>query len=134
MRAAIYARVSTADKEQNPETQLLPLREFCAVQGWTVAEEFIDHASATDLKGRTRWRALLNLASKRRVDVILCWKMDRCFRSVLHASSTLEQLRRWGVGLRSYSEAWLDTSGSSPSGDLMFHILTAVAQFELSDW
>jgi hypothetical protein len=49
---------------------------------------------------------------------------------VAHASSTLDQLRRWGVGLRSYSEPWLDTSGTSPSGELMFNILASFAQFE----
>ena len=32
-RVAIYARVSTSDKDQDPETQLLPLREFVASQG-----------------------------------------------------------------------------------------------------
>jgi len=39
-------------------------------------------------------------------------------------------LRRWGVGLRSYSEPWLDTSGASPVGDLMLNILASFAQFE----
>ena len=132
MRIGIYARVSTQDKDQNPETQLLPLREFAAAQGWTVAGEFIDHAPATDLRGRRQWRALLEAASRRRIDVVLCWKLDRCFRSVAHASSTLEQLRRWGVGLRSYSEPWLDTSGTNPAGELMFNILASFAQFERS--
>ncbi len=28
MRTALYARVSTSDKDQNVETQLLPLRDF----------------------------------------------------------------------------------------------------------
>ncbi|HLJ58620.1 MAG TPA: recombinase family protein [bacterium] len=130
MRAAIYARVSTSDKDQDPMTQLLPLREFVAAQDWTVAGEHVDHASATDLRGRTAWREVLDLAAKRKIDVLLVWKLDRAFRSVSHATSTLEQLRRWGVGLRSYSEAWLDTSGSSPVGDLIFHVLAAVAQFE----
>ena len=58
--------------------------------------------------------------------------MDRAFRSVAHASQTLEQLRRWGVGLRSYWEPWLDTSGASPAGELMFNILASFAQFERS--
>jgi hypothetical protein len=31
---------------------LLPLREFCRAQGWDVASEFVDHACATDLRGR----------------------------------------------------------------------------------
>ena len=95
-----------------------------------MAGEFIDHAPATDLRGRRQWRALLEAASRRRIDVVLCWKLDRCFRSVAHASSTLEQLRRWGVGLRSYSEPWLDTSGTNPAGELMFNILASFAQFE----
>jgi DNA invertase Pin-like site-specific DNA recombinase len=129
-RVGIYARVSTSDKDQNPETQLLPLREFVRAQGWNVVSEFTDHASATDLKGRTAWRRLLEDAARRRVDVILVWKLGRAFRSVAHMATTVEQLRRWGVGLQSYSEPWLDTSGTSPVGDLKLNILASFAQFE----
>jgi hypothetical protein len=85
---------------------------------------------ATDLRGRTAWRTLLDQASRRKIDLILVWKLNRAFRSVAHASATLDQLRRWGVGLRSYTEAWLDTSGVSPWGDLLFNILASFAQFE----
>jgi DNA invertase Pin-like site-specific DNA recombinase len=130
MRIAIYARVSTSDKDQNVDTQLVPLREFAAAQNWTTTGKFVDHASATDLRGRTAWRDLLDYAAKRRVDVILCWKLDRAFRSVAHMAQTVDQLRRWGVGLRSYSEPWLDTSGTSPVADLMLNILASFAQFE----
>jgi len=49
----------------------------------------------------TSFRAV---AAKRRLDVILVWKLDRAFRSVAHMASTVEQLRQWGVGLRSYTE------------------------------
>jgi DNA invertase Pin-like site-specific DNA recombinase len=130
MRVALYGRVSTSDKDQDPETQLLPLREFVAAQGWQAAGEFVDHTSATDLRGRTAWRTLLDEAARRRLDAILVWKLDRAFRSVAHMAQTVEQLRRWGVGLRSYSEPWLDTSGTSPVGDLMLNILASFAQFE----
>jgi DNA invertase Pin-like site-specific DNA recombinase len=44
LRIGIYARVSTTDKDQEPETQLLPLREFCRAQGWQIAGEFVDRA------------------------------------------------------------------------------------------
>jgi DNA invertase Pin-like site-specific DNA recombinase len=33
MKVAIYARVSTSDKDQNTETQLLPLRGFLCRPG-----------------------------------------------------------------------------------------------------
>jgi DNA invertase Pin-like site-specific DNA recombinase len=49
---------------------------------------------------------------------------------VAHASTTLEQLRRWGVGLRSYTEPWADTT--SPQGELVFNLLATFAQFERS--
>ena len=128
MRAAIYARVSTADKDQNPDTQLLPLREFTAAQGWTVAGEFTDRAPATDLMARTAWRELLEQAARRRVDLVLVWRIDRAFRSVLDAATTLERLRAWGVGLRSYTEPWLDTT--SPFGAALYYITAAYAQLE----
>jgi DNA invertase Pin-like site-specific DNA recombinase len=131
-RAAFYARVSTTDKDQDPDTQLLLLREFAQAQDWTVQGEYVDRASATDLKNRTAWRQLLDLAAKRRIDTILVWKLDRAFRSVAHMAQVTEQLRRWKVGLRSYSEPWLDTSGTSPVGDLMLNILASFAQFERS--
>jgi DNA invertase Pin-like site-specific DNA recombinase len=130
MRIGLYARVCTSDKDQNPDTQLLPLREFVQAQGWQTAGEFVDHASATDLRSRTQWQAVLQAASRRKIDLVLVWKLDRAFRSVLHASQTLEQLRRWGVGLRSYTEPWADTT--SAQGELVFNLLTTFAQFERS--
>ncbi len=93
LRVVIYARVSTRDKDQNPETQLLPLREFVAVHGWSAAGEFVDYASAVDLKARTAWRELLDQASKRRFDLVVIWRIDRAFRSVLDAATTLERFR-----------------------------------------
>ena len=47
-RAALYARVSTTDKKQDPETQLRQLREFADRRGFDVAGEFVDHASGRD--------------------------------------------------------------------------------------
>jgi putative DNA-invertase from lambdoid prophage Rac len=128
MKVALYARVSTSDKDQNPETQLVPLREFLQAQGWECCGEYVDYASATDLAHRLQWRQLLEDASKRRFDLLLVWRMDRAFRSVLDAATTLERLRGWGVGLRSYSEPWLDTT--SPFGEALYYITVAYAQLE----
>ena len=128
LRVGIYARVSTSDRDQNPETQLLPLREFVASQGRSLAGEFVDHASATDLKGRTAWRRLLDQASKHKLDLVLVFRIDRAFRSVHEAANTLERLRGWRVGLRSYAEPWLDTT--SPFGEALYYITVAYAQLE----
>src|SRR5439155_5006400 len=114
--------------EQEPETQLLPLREYLSAQGWEAAGCFVDQAPAGDLAARQQWRRLLGEASRRRVDLFLVFRLDRAFRSVLDAAQTLERLQHWGVGFRSYSEPWLDTT--SPFGEALFHITAAYAQLE----
>lgn len=128
MKVCLYARVSTSDKEQDPLTQLIPLREFVQNQGWEIYQEYVDHAPATDLLHRTSWRGLLEMAGKRKFDLLLVWRMDRAFRSVLDAATTLERLRSWKVGLRSYNEPWLDTT--SPFGEALYYITVAYAQLE----
>jgi DNA invertase Pin-like site-specific DNA recombinase len=47
-RTSLYARVSTADKDQTPESQLVHLRDCCKAQGWEVYREYVDEASAQD--------------------------------------------------------------------------------------
>ena len=128
MRVGMYVRVSTDDKGQNLDTQRIPLREFCAAQGWAEVTEYADEASATDLRGRAQWRRLLDDCAKRKVDLVLVWRLDRAFRSVLDAAQTLERVRAWGVGLRSYQEPWLDTT--SPFGEALYYITVAYAQLE----
>jgi predicted site-specific integrase-resolvase len=44
-RAVIYARVSTVDGRQDPETQLRQLREYAERRGFPVAHEYVDYAS-----------------------------------------------------------------------------------------
>lgn len=128
MKVAPYVRVSTSDKDQDTNTQLLPLREFVKAQDWETYQEYQDQVSATDLAHRYQWRQLLEDASRKRFDLVLVWRMDRAFRSVLDAATTLERLRTWGVGLRSYSEPWLDTT--SPFGEALYYITVAYAQLE----
>jgi len=106
----------------------MPLREFVSSQGWEIFNEYQDQVPATDLVHRHQWRELLEDASKRRFDLLLVWRMDRAFRSVLDAATTLERLRAWGVGLRSYTEPWLDTT--SPFGEALYYITVAYAQLE----
>jgi DNA invertase Pin-like site-specific DNA recombinase len=42
-RAGIYARVSTRNGHQDPEVQLMALRQVAERAGWTVVDEYVDH-------------------------------------------------------------------------------------------
>ena len=128
IKVAIYARVSTNDKDQNPDTQLFPLRVFTESQQWQVVKEYVDQAASNDMLRRVAWRGLLDDASKHQFDVLLVWRLDRAFRSVLDAANTLERFRTWKIGLRSYQEPWLDTT--SPFGEALYYITVAYAQLE----
>ena len=69
-RAVLYARVSTVDKTQNPETQLKPLREFAGHRGFAVVSELVDFASGTK-DDRPQYQKLLQMVCKREADVVL---------------------------------------------------------------
>ncbi len=127
-RVAIYARVSTSDKEQNVETQLLPLRDFCSAQGWEVYREYVDQAPANDLAHRMQWRQLQDDGAKRRFKVVLVFKLDRGFRSVKHMHDTLAAWEMVGVSFQSLREQF-DTS--TALGRLLLNLLAALAEFEM---
>ena len=128
VRVAIYARVSTSDKNQTVEAQLLPLRDFCAAMGWEVYREYIDQAPANDLAHRVQWRRLLDDAARRKFSVVLVFKLDRAFRSVKHLHDTLAVWELVGVSFQSLRELF-DTS--TALGRLLLNLLASLAEFEL---
>ena len=128
MKAALYARVSTADKDQNLEVQLSKLRQYCREMGWAVHQEYVDEASAADFLGRVGWKHLMKDAALHKFDVLLVWRIDRVFRSAIHAANTLSMLRGYRVGFRSYTEPSIDTT--TPYGGFIFDIMAAVAELE----
>ncbi|MCL5012882.1 MAG: recombinase family protein [Firmicutes bacterium] len=129
MRIALYARVSTRDKDQNPDTQLLRLRNFVTAHPeWHVTKEYVDTASANDILHRTAWRQLLNDAAKRKFDAVLVFKLDRAFRSVKHMHDTLAVWDPLHVGFLSAQEGFDTTTAL---GRLLLNLLASLAEFEL---
>jgi DNA invertase Pin-like site-specific DNA recombinase len=81
-RAAMYARCSTHDKGQDPELQLVPLREYCEKRGFTVTGEYVDNGVSGTKDRRPQLDRLMDAARKRQIDLILVWKLDRFGRSL----------------------------------------------------
>ena len=66
MRVAIYARVSTDDKGQDPDNQLRELRAWCSASGHTIIQEYIDRQSGrSGADKRQQFAALLDAAARR---------------------------------------------------------------------
>ena len=109
-RVALYARVSTSDRDQDPETQLIALRDFVNANGIEVHREYVDRAPANDLVHRTAWRDLLDAAAQKRFKTVVVFKLDRAFRSVKHMHDTLSAWEMAGVGLQSMRENFETTT------------------------
>jgi DNA invertase Pin-like site-specific DNA recombinase len=122
--AALYARVSTLD--QSCELQMEDLRRY-ASQRFGRCCEFVDEGVSGTQRRRPQLDMLMNNARKRLFDVVLVWKFDRFARSVKHLVDSLDEFRALGIDFVSYTEG-VDTT--TPTGQLLFHIVGAVAQFE----
>ena len=69
-RCALYARVSTDDRGQDPEVQLAPLREYARHRGFVVADTFVDVGSGRR-RDRGRFAEMMAAARRRQLDVVL---------------------------------------------------------------
>lgn len=126
IRVAIYARVSTAD--QNPEMQLLELREAAQHRNWTIYNEYIDHGVSGTREDRPALLKMMEAAKAGKIDAVMIWRLDRLGRSLRHVLSLLDELTSYNVGFLSLKDAGVDST--SPSGRLLLQLLGAFAEFE----
>src|SRR5713101_6336910 len=122
--AALYARVSTLD--QNCEVQLEDLRRY-AGKRFASYSEYTDAGVSGTQRHRPQLDALMRDARRRLFDVVLVWKFDRFARSLKHLIESLDEFSALGIDFISLTEG-IDTTTSV--GQLLFHIVGAVAQFE----
>jgi len=128
MRVAIYARVSSKGGRQDTDNQLRQLRAFAVSQSWTMVQEFVDRQSASTAD-REQFQLMFQSASVRGFDVLLFWSLDRLSREGTVATlNQLQRLNSYGVGYRSYTEQYLDSTGMFR--EAVVGILAAVAKQE----
>jgi len=125
MKVALYARVSRSDKEQNPENQLIRLRDYANRQGWEF-EEFKEFASGADAD-RPIFSALLERCRHRDFDIVITIRLDRMMRSVQNTLSVIEELEQRGIRLMCLDQP-IDTA--TAAGRFQIQMLAAVAEFE----
>jgi DNA invertase Pin-like site-specific DNA recombinase len=114
-----YARVSTYDQDLSLQIDAL------TKHGIQKSNIFVDKLSGakTDRPGLAK--CLETLQSN---DILVVWRLDRLGRSMRHLITLIEDLRGRHIGFRSLNEGAIDTS--SASGELIFNIFSALAQFE----
>lgn len=127
-RAAIYARVSTTNG-QTPENQLRELRTVAQRMGWQVVDEYVDHG-ISGAKGRDKRPAfddLCKAATRREIDLVMAWSVDRLGRSLQDLVAFLGDIHAKGVDLYLHQQG-VDTT--TPGGKALFQMLGVFAEFE----
>jgi DNA invertase Pin-like site-specific DNA recombinase len=144
LKVAIYARVSTKEKrkrkgketedafteqrkQQDNENQLAQLRVYATKQDWDIVE-FVDRETGKHAD-RSGFQALFEAASRREIDVVLVWALDRFTREgISQTFAHIAKLYSYGVKFESLTEAHFRTTG--PAGELMIAISAWIAKQE----
>lgn len=115
-----YVRVSSDSDKQTTDLQ----KDALLQAGVDPHHLFEDRMSGSKDTRPGLERALAFLQPK---DTLVVWKLDRLGRSLPHLLSIMKILKKREVAFRSITEG-MDTS--TISGELLFHVFGALAQFE----
>ncbi len=126
-KAAIYARVSTAD--QHIESQLYDLRQLAEQRGFVVVKEYEDKGVSGLKARRPGLDALMADARQRKFSVVLVAAFDRVARSTRHFLHVMDELDSMGIEFISRREG---VATGDAMGRLFITIISAIAELERS--
>jgi DNA invertase Pin-like site-specific DNA recombinase len=126
-KAVIYARVSTT--RQETDNQIKQLETLSSLQNLKVTHIYIDEKSGR-VSERPQFKQMLHDAYLRKFDIVLVWDLSRFSREgIVKTLSYIKKLKKYGVGIRSLQEPWLDTSDESMA-NLLIAIFSWVSEQE----
>src|SRR5213593_2527674 len=105
MKVAIYARYSSENqRDASIADQLRICRDFSARQGWTIVQEFTDHAISGATLLRSGFQALMRDALNRRFDAVLAESLDRFSRDQEDTAGLFKRLTFASVSIVTLAE------------------------------
>lgn len=126
IKAVAYARVSTL-LEQDPENQLVRIREFGLSRDFELISEYVDKGISGSQEKRPSLDQLISDARLGKFKVLVVTGIDRIGRNTRHLLNLIHELAGYGVSLISLRES-LDFT--TPMGQATLAILGAMAQLE----
>jgi site-specific DNA recombinase len=128
--AAIYTRISRDDGSQSSTARQERLcRAWVAKRGWVTAGvyEDVDSSAYSHAVVRDAYEALLMEVAARRVDVVVCWRLDRLARSPGEFERFWSACQTAGVQVASVTEP---VDSSTPTGIALVRMLVTFAGME----
>lgn len=138
-RCAVYVRKSTNMGMEQNYTSIDAQIDSCiqyvenhAADGWVLAQTascgiYQDVAISGATMERPGVQALLADIRAKRVDVVVCYKLDRISRSIRDFANLMFELEEMGVSLVLVTQNF---DSGTPMGRLCLHFLSSFAEFE----
>lgn len=126
MKAVAYSRVSTL-LGQDPELQLVHIREFCRSRSIELVKEFTDTGVSGSREKRPGLDTMLTLAKQGKFSVIVIASLDRLGRNTAHFLRIIQQLDTCGVRIISLRE---NLDFTLPASRMILTVLMAIAELE----
>ena len=135
VRCAVYTRKSTDEGLEKEFNSLDAQRESCEAfiasqrpEGWLLVPDYYDDGGVSGATlERPALQRLLRDIEADRVDVIVCYKIDRLSRSLMHFAKLVETFDAHNVTFVSVTQSFNTTTSM---GRLTLNILLSFAQFE----
>jgi site-specific DNA recombinase len=104
------------------------LKKYCAYAKYKITEKYVDEAkSGKDVAERPALQRLMRDAEEKKFDAVAVAKLDRFGRSVKDLVNSIDKLKNLGIDFISVGD---NINTTTPNRRLLFHILSAFAEFE----
>lgn len=126
MKAAIYCRVSTKDK-QNIDTQIQYLKDYAAREQIEIYNIYSDIGESGSKDSRPQFDIMLSDMRQGKFKAILTYKLDRIGRSLSHLVKLFEEFKSKQIDFISATQS---INTTTPEGRMFLHMLMTLAEYE----
>lgn len=126
VRAYIYGRYSShSQKDTSIEQQFAEIYEYCERAGIRIVGEYADrHLTGTNDR-RPEFQRMMKDAAKGRVQLVVCWKVDRFARNRYDSAMYKARLKKYGIRVVYAKESIPE----GPEGILLESVLEGSAEY-----
>jgi DNA invertase Pin-like site-specific DNA recombinase len=128
LRIATYHRTSTLDGRQDVTLAREELRQAAERLGAVTME--VEEQGSGARNDRPGLQGVMDAARRGKLDVVICWKLDRWGRSAVDVLANIRELTSRGVRFIAVSQGLDVKAGGDAVSMLLVNMLAAVAEFE----
>jgi len=125
LNIGLYARVSK--DEQNIETQLVALKDYCQRNNYQIKETYLDNGISGATDNRPAFNKMLEDMRTGKINCVMVYKLDRIGRSLQHLLNLFEEFKNGGVEFISLTQ---NINTNTPEGKMFLRMLMVLAEYE----